>query len=273
MSNRKQLHGSNLNMAFRCMEQLRRRVFEGDIIPPAALAIAGTGTHKSVAVNMEHKKETGDLLSEHVCADAARDGVNKEWEIRGATLTEEQQSAGVVTTRGQMVDRAVRLARLHRTQLAPHLMPERVEYEWGIRLPDPISFDLVGTLDLQEASGCVRDTKTTSSSPAKGTADCSLQLTIYALARKALDGAGPVISVALDHLVDLKKAPKAVTQTSTRNTADFEGLLRRIEVVDRSISAGVFLPANPSDWWCSPRWCGYYSTCPYVRRTVVGVGP
>ena len=26
------------------------------------------------------------------------------------------------------------------------------------------------------------------------------------------------------------------------------------------VKAGLFIP-NPTGWWCSPEWCGYYDMC------------
>jgi hypothetical protein len=56
-----------------------------------------------------------------------------------------------------------------------------------------------------------------------------------------------------------------------RSDEDYRQLLMRVDAVTAAIEAGVFLPTTPDNWRCSPKFCGYYDTCPYGRRKrVVG---
>ena len=51
----------------------------------------------------------------------------------------------------------------------------------------------------------------------------------------------------------------------TERTHDqYQALLNKLAVQVRAISAGYFPPTNRDNWWCDPKWCGYWWTCPYI---------
>jgi hypothetical protein len=257
-----QLHVSGLMMLSKCGEQFRRRYIQGDIVPPGVAMVVGTATHASVRGNLSAKIEHGKLLPlEHAKA-IARDQLNTEWE-KGVLLDDEQKSSPH-KAKSDAIDKAVRLSGAHAERLAPLLLPTHVERSWSLELRG-FPIDLVGSIDIQEAKMRVRDTKTSAKSPSADAADTSEQLTVYAMAVKTLDGTGS-ISVYLDYLVDLRRVTKIVSLLSERRPEDYDPLLRRIENASICMEKGVFVPARPEDWWCSPKWCGYFSTCPYVRR-------
>jgi hypothetical protein len=89
-------------------------------------------------------------------------------------------------------------------------------------------------------------------------------LTAYGLAVKVIDRID-VGQVCLDYLIDTK-TPQAKTYSSTRDADDYPVLLARIETATIAIPKGIFVPAREADWWCSAKYCGFYSTCRYVRR-------
>jgi len=49
-------------------------------------------------------------------------------------------------------------------------------------------------------------------------------------------------------------------------------VLERIERATKVIASGIFKPANPGDWCCSARWCGYWERCEFGARDAVSVG-
>lgn len=259
---RRQLHHTAIDTLSRCGEQFRRRYIEGEIIAPGIFLLVGRATHCSVALNMGHKLETGDMLPAEACAEAARDTLNAEWG-KGIVLTDEEGQQDITMVRGEAVDKAVRLAVLHHDCKAPDLHPTHIERQWTIELPG-YDLDLAGTIDIQEGMDAIRDTKTSGKSPSKDVAENSDQLTVYALAARVIDGAVPA-RLALDYLVDLKRGPKVQTLETTRTADDFQVYLRRVEAVIRALDKGAFVPARQTDWWCSERWCGYAPTCPYFR--------
>ena len=257
---------TRLGMLSRCGEQFRRRYIEGERMAPAVAMLVGRAVDQSVNANLESKIETGALLPSEAVQDLARDSLTTEWRSEEVELSEEEAEKGTKAVRGEAIDKSIRLAVLHHAAIAPDLEPTSVQRKFRARIKGESNIILTGVLDVEEKS-VVRDTKTSGKSPQKNAADLSLQLTMYALAVLVETGEAPE-TVALDYLVDLK-TPKAVTQTSTRGQEDFRVLLSRIEAFARVVQAGAFAPASPDDWICSPKWCGYHSTCPYARRPVV----
>jgi hypothetical protein len=261
---------SAIDMLSKCGEQYRRRYIEREYYRPGVALLVGKGVDASVNANLQRKIDTRQLLLFDEAVAIARDTFEHEWTSQEVALLPEEVDAGVKVTKGAGIDKTVRLAGLHARDAAPAMQPTAVQRKWRIELPN-FPMDLVGVTDIEEGA-TVRDTKTSAKSPREDEAHLSNQLTLYAIAKRVLDKTPGTVKVALDYLVDLK-TPKLVTRESERSNDDFNVMLRRIEVAERAIERGVFVPARQSDWWCSERWCGFARTCPYFRRPVsVAVG-
>ena len=257
-----ELHQSQIVQYTNCGMQYRYRYVDGIRTRPGVALITGTGTHKSVEENLRHKIATGHLLDEDQVADIARDAVNQAWDREGVTLVDEENLDGEERVRGKTVDVAVKLARLHHTDLAPSLEPIAVERQFTLELPGrPVN--LAGTIDIEEADG-IRDTKTFAKRPRQVDVDRSIQLDLYGLAKKTLDGKNPR-RIALDVLVKNKTPALQVYQT-TRDDSDYQALLMRVDAVTSAIQSGMFLPTTPDNWRCSAKFCGYYDLCPFGRK-------
>jgi len=253
---RPQIHVTALNMLSFCGEQFRRRYVCGEKVPPGVAMLIGSATDKAVTADLRSKIERKKLLKKGEVESLARDSLVAGWN-GGVSLDDEQKSVGVAATKGLAIDAAVRLARLHHKVLAPKIQPKAVQRSFALDI-EGCGYQLVGTMDVEDDKG-IRDTKTKSRTPARDEADRSIQLTGYALALKAIDGKMPE-RVTLDFLVDGKE-PSAIVQESTRTNEQVEAFLRRLEKAIEAITKGVFLPASPTDFRCSPRWCGYWSSC------------
>lgn len=257
------LSTSSMTMFVRCGEQWYRRYRLHEKIPPGVAMLIGRGVDKSVDADMLHKIHTGQLLEEEIIRQTARDAVVREWESGEVALTSSERYQGAQKIKGGAVDDAVALAAHHRRALAPQIQPETVQQYWRVNLEN-FPFDLVGRIDIEETTNVIRDTKTSGKSPSEHEADVSLQLDLYALKRKVINGAFPK-KLTLDYLIRLKNGPKSVVRETTRGEEDMPPLFHRIETVANAIEKETFLPANPTDWWCSDTFCGYASTCRYYR--------
>lgn len=251
------MHVSALEM--KCPEAFRRRYIEREIIPPGVAMVVGTGTHRAIERNLANKVGSGNLLPVDQIKDIARDGVNQAWES-GIRLDDNELQRGIKIVKGEAVDKAVRLSVLHHSELAPVIEPTHVERSWSLEL-DGYPVNLVGTIDIQEGSASVRDTKTTGKTPAADCADKSLQLKAYSLAVKVIDGVPPQ-KAYLDYLIDTAR-PKSQSFETEPTAADFQALLARIENLTVSMEKGVFQPVEPTHWCCCPKWCGFALTCRY----------
>jgi len=257
------LHWSQISMLCRCGVQFDFRYNKKIVRPPAIALIVGSATHKSIELNLKNKLNNKTLLEDAAVKEIAAADVNQRWDSEGCDLSsmdDDEKGKGEKFLRGEAVDMAVSLASLHHRELAPGIEPTHLERTWDVAI-DGFPVDLSGTIDIQE-NGRIRDTKTSKASPPKDKAEKDEQLTMYCMASKVLDGTIPAL--AMDFLVKTK-VPKVVVQHTTREQADFEPLLARIAAASKCIESGIFLPCPPDSWVCSPRWCGYHSTCPYVR--------
>lgn len=253
------IHQSSLAMLYRCPRQYEFRYVEGLRLPPNAFAAAGTAVHEAVRRNLAERMEHERLLEPDVVEGIAADRFLALWQ-EGVELSQEEREQGKAAVRERFLRRSTGLSLLHHAELAPGIEPTALEREWRLELQG-YPYDLAGRMDIEEENS-LRDTKTASRKPRQQQADESLQLTTYALAKLYTGGALPE-GLYLDYLVDTK-TPQAVVLQTTRTEWDVTLFLRRLEVAMRQLEAGVFPPTDPSNWWCSPRWCGYHERCPYV---------
>lgn len=255
---KKQLHVSQLRMLEECGQRYYYRYIENIIMPPGIALNIGTATHKSIEKNLKSKIETGELLPIEQVKDIARDEAHGL--AAGELYLTDEEAENPQAAVGEMVDMSITLASLHALELAPILQPKAVERKWVINLEN-FPFDLAGTIDIEETTGSIRDTKTAGKTPSQTDADCSEQLTMYSLAKIVCDGQPPT-ALYLDGLVKLK-TPKVTTLVTQRSDAQRTALMRRIERAAEIIDKQVFMPTNSDDWRCSKKFCGYHRICPF----------
>ena len=269
---------TQLTMYFRCGESYRRRYVEGERIPPGISAHKGKGMHKGAQVNYAQKVTTFRDLSRQDIIDAAVDAFDQACATDGFVMTAEEQARGeqaiVAEARDQTADFADAFAR-HQAAL---YQPIEVEQAVRVELPSAPR-DLFGYIDLvaidsaaiaagQEITDqiprSVIDFKTSGKAKPQSEADESIQLTYYAAAHHVRHGF-PVRDVRLEVLVSGAKGVRRQVLVSDRTQADLRAFVNRTNAMLAGIEAGVFTPAAPGSWWCAKKWCGYWSTCPYVN--------
>lgn len=256
---------SRLNMREKCGEQYRRRYIEGEIIPPGISMATGTAVHKVGEKIQVHKLEhDGDILTLEEVKDTARDELVKATEERGLLLNTDERKKGKTVVVGQAQDESVSLATLYHSELASVINPlsvDSLEKKFNIAL-EGYPYDLTGRIDIEDSLG-FRDLKTSGKSAVQAEVDRSLQYTFYALWYWAHHKVFPK-QIVQDTLVKTK-VPKYQPIITERGQKDFDVLYRRLINFCECVEKGVFPPATPLSWWCSPKWCGYYETCKYVR--------
>jgi hypothetical protein len=254
-------------MICKCGEQYRRRYKEGEIIPPGTAAVRGTGVHGGSKVNFSQKIESKDDLTTEEVVEASLTAFKGAWE-KGVKLLPEEKAIGMAKVKGQTQDSTVTLAKMFHEQRAILYQPKLVEEGFRIVLPD-CEMDLMGYLDFlgidiaRPQEDLILDLKTSGKSKGQADVDHSIQLTSYAAGACILSGADQM-KVKLEVAV-ATKTPKTQSLESTRDAKDFSCLDKRVRAAADAIKAGNYLPAPVGAWWCSPKWCGYWSTCPYVR--------
>lgn len=260
MSERRHLSISQVGMFERCELQWYFRYAQGIKSPPGYAAVIGKGTHKAVEKDLAQKMAWGSLLETAEVRDIAADATRAAWEAEPPVLRDGDLD------QGKSVDAAVGLATLHHTALAPKLEPTALEQAFIIPLPE-LSHDLVGVVDIETPTH-IRDTKTKGKAPSWDAARRSTQLIAYSLQARLRRRER---AVALDFLLR-KRVPEALTVEASPTENEHRALVKRIELVSRSIDSGIFRPAPADAWCCSEKWCGYWEICDHGAKKTVTVG-
>ena len=264
ISTRPYISATQVEMYWRCPESWRRRYAEQEVIPPGIVLLVGSGVHRGAEVNFSQKIESRVDLPADDIVDAAVAGF-EAGQAGGLAFTKEEVSCGCEIVIGAAKDQTAQLAGLHAKEQAPDYQP--VAAEQRIEIPFPsATHDLLGFVDLIDDQDRVTDIKTIGKKPPAGIADESTQLTIYAAAFQRLYGR-PASEVRLDFLRKATKTmqPQRYVASSTRGPADFQALIYRINETLKAINAGIYPPASPGAWCCSPKWCGYWQTCRFIN--------
>lgn len=255
---------TQINMFCACAEQWRRRYLEGEIRPPRISMLVGTALHVGAETNWRQKIESRRDLPVAEIVDAAVAGFEQRKAEDGYELDSVECRRGGSVVLGEAVDTVADLAKVHAKRQAPEYQPTEVETRTTIRLDDA-SHDILAVTDLRTEDGQVVDLKTTRRKMAQSAVDTSLQLTTY-YAAYCVDHDRPPESVAFDVLTIGSNVIDRHKLESRRDASDLSALANRVNMMLHAMARGVFLPTPPDDWRCTPAWCGYYETCPYVSK-------
>lgn len=248
---------SKLGMALRCGEAARRRYIDGEILPPNIARARGTGVHQASKVNLSQKIQSRMDLPLDDLKDAARDGYIKSFS-QGIYLTpDEVPSKNSLINEG--LNDTIRCTEKYHEAVAPTYQPLTVEEPFTIDVGLPVALTCI--MDIGE-QGRVGDLKTASVSWPGDRIHQEIQPPFYSFMHERKHGFTPVFQY--DILVPLKEQTKHQIQVKICSEKDYRALFAKIGIVIEMFKRGFFPPSNPSAWWCSPKWCGYHSTCPYV---------
>jgi len=249
----------------RCAQQWAFRYIDNLKLPPGISLIRGKSVDKSVGANLTNKISTGELLKIDQVQDIARDEVlvNFQQEVK---LEEDYEAIGLVKSKALTIDQSVKLASYHHENIAVNLKPKAVQEEFkGSYSEDKPQ--LVSYVDIIETNDTIRDTKTSGRSKNQDDVDNSQQLTIYDYMFRQKYLKKPKALVLDNLVINSKNEVKHQTLISEpRAGAEFTALFERLNMMDKSIKAGIFQPAAPDSWQCSKKWCGYYGICRFAGR-------
>jgi hypothetical protein len=261
---------SQLEMYTRCGESYRRRYVLGERIPPGVAAVRGTAIHKGAELNYAQKIKTHVDMTESQVVEIAASTFDEKVKNEGVWLSPDEQSAGEKIVVGEAKDTTVTLAGLMARESLPRFQPAEVEVTGRLEIPTA-SHDLLGRLDLVDERDFIVDFKTSSRKKNQADVDGDTQFTFYDLLFRAAKGRAPK-GIIIENLVN-KKVPEALTLATSRTLDDTQALVNRVNTMIHGLKAGVFMPSPAGSWNCSPRWCGYWASCPLVnnKRVIGGV--
>lgn len=258
------LSQSSIGQFYRCAEQFRRRWIEDDFIPPGIAAFIGTGAHKAAEYS-NRAKLIGKPEPRSAVVAAGVEGYERACQKDGVYFSPveytEIQARKIIK---KEVDTVAALAGLFNDQVAPTIQPVAVEERIEMMVPG-LDIPMAGTIDWREADPAKwSDLKTSGKVWDQEKADAEIQPTLYPRLIEHLTGVRPT-ELKFNILVKTKEV-KHQTLTTTRTDDDWRTLIQKARLMLAQIQAGIFPPADPAWWGCSPKWCGYWWSCGYISQ-------
>ena len=237
---------SGASTYLKCGKQYFFRYVEGRKDVPGIALIEGSSHHTALEKNNLHKKVKGKDLKAGVLTDTF---VN---ELRTRVKAEERVN-WQDENEGKLIKRAKVWHTDYIRKYAPKINPIMVEEKFEIPVKvEGVEFKLKGVIDLGLKSK-VLDYKTLARAKNQYDTNQDLQLTLYAYAAKKMK---------VGFIQFLKTAnPQVGVIESSRTLAQMEWALKVVKEVVLSIRAGAFPMTQPTNWWCSSRFCGYWKLC------------
>jgi len=245
----------------KCPEQWRRAYLEGDRRPPGIAARIGGGVHHGAEVNHKAKLRTGQDEPLDVVTDAARDHYVRL--VRKGVFFPADEVSSAKRQIAEGIDRTVSLARLYHAELAPRITrPVLVEEPVYVR-PEGLPVPVMGLIDVADESGWVPDLKT----GARKWSDSNLsqhvpQMVVYRELYRERFGRPPA-RMSFEVLVSTQ-TPAHQSVAVDLTEGDWPALLDRFRLMLRMVETGIFPPAAPGHWVCSPKYCGYWWSCEFI---------
>lgn len=259
---RDHLSYSQISMYLTCGMSYYYRYCENIVSPPGIALLKGSAVHKGIERNNLQKIVTRKDLKKKDIVDMSVAALDDRIKKEGLFLDDEEKTIGKKQIIGKAKDSIVSIGGLYADEVAPTIMPTRVEHTVDIDIPD--SLPVRAVMDCIDDQKNIHDYKVTGRSKNQGDVDNSLQLTFYAMAYKQEFGELPN-GLSFDCLVETK-VPKYQRLETKRDESIFLKMFRYVKAVEEGISKEVFLPAQEGSWKCSSLYCGYHSMCKFVNN-------
>lgn len=241
------LSHTQVSMFLRCPRQYMLRYLEGIKLPPAGAMIAGSVYHKALEFGYKVKLSTSNEpsvdLTKEVASQAWTDKLNEESEIDWGGNP------------GAIKDMAVALVEKYVTEEMPKITPAKVEDRDTVIVKN---VEFMRVKDLVTTDGLTIDHKLSKKAYNEANKGSDLQSLAYLY---------PNGGKFFYHVAVKTKVPKIQVVDFSRTQDEVDWWADMVESIARAIMSGRF-PPNPTGWYCSPSWCGYYGICRGKNRRV-----
>lgn len=258
------INQTQIQQMMKCPEQHRRRFIENEVIPPGGALIRGTAVHVAAEHNFKQKIESRKDLPASQLVEVAVATVDGRIREEGITLDPDERTMGQQAVRDKIQADAIVATKLYAGQIAPRHQPVMVEEKITFKLEGIEAVEIHGTIDTLNEEHRIVDLKTAKKKPNPSDYEEGPQATMYDLLTLLKTGR-PTNGVQFEAMV-IKKDPEVVTVLVRKRKEDYAALLEQIREMAKAIRAGVAIGSygGSGAWWCSPKWCGYWSTCKFV---------
>jgi hypothetical protein len=231
-------------------------------VPPRGAMVKGSAMHKTIATYYKTKR---DLRKELSALDLG-DHFKKVFEMESPAVDWEKEE----DKQSDIIDRGYGLLKIYREVVGIKTRPLDVERDVTVTFAN-VPYDFRVIADLIDKKGIVHDAKVKSRMLSEEDIKNDLQLTVEAMAYRALYKKAET-GIVMDILLD-KKIPDVKQIRAKRSLQDINRALSNVSQVNNAISAGVFYCVHPSESWiCSEKWCGYYDLHREFSKLVVKYG-
>jgi hypothetical protein len=250
------LSASQIGMFLRCARQWAYRYVERLIVPPSGAMKQGGVYHSTAERNYLQKIDSRVDLKVDELTDFFGETFESEFKREDVKLDPGQ-------TKGALKDQGVDIVKVFHRNIAPYVQPVEVEKRFELNLVEKEGenpFRLVGVIDVVDERNHIRDNKaiTPQRVPNEFELSRDLQLSTYSLARRLMT---KEVEPEIDLDIVVKYArPEAKMLRTARSREGLRMHLNTIGNIAKAIKADAF-PRNPTGWWCSPKWCGYWDRC------------
>jgi hypothetical protein len=217
--------------------------------------IKGTAVHKGAEVTHRRMIETGQPLALVEAIQAVSDSFDEkrpdieDWEDENPD---------------HVKDRALNAFKVYYHEAIPVINPVKAEHAFAVKIgtvPVRGVIDLVDSVKedaivdgVKPTIEVVSDLKVASARWPEQRVRQSTQLTFYAYVMNTF-------RVRYDFILDQKSGVKYDQNKSLRTGHDFKLLIEDLEAAVDGIKRGYFPRSDGTNWWCTPKFCGYYERC------------
>jgi len=239
----------------KCPKRYEYRHVHKIISPPGVAMIKGTAVHRGAEVTHKKTIETGTPMGLVEATQAVSDSFDQKksdienWEDENPDLIK---------------DKALKAFTVYYREAVPLITPVKVEHTFAAKIgtvPFRGVIDLVDQVKedafvdgVQPTVEVVSDLKVTGTRWPEQRVRQSAQLTFYAYVEKTF-------RVRYDFILEQKSGIKYDKNKSVRTAHDFKLLVEDVEETADMIKKGIFPRCDGTNWWCTPKFCGYYERC------------
>lgn len=249
MLNKFEITQSKIHLFEKCGKAFEFRYLQDWKVAPQAALTVGRSVDDGITHNLQQKIQTKKDVSKEEVVEATLSTFNRE------SIETDWQGEDP----GAQKDIAVKLVSAHHEKLAPLINPKAVQLKLQVDLPE---YTLAGTLDLVEQDDTLADSKTSKTMYDENAVAWNLQPAVYTyLYEKNYGIKAP--GFRYDVMVKPTKTIGARTQVVSGVVSEKQKTvaLLRADSLNRAVQSGNFHYAPDNSWYCSEKWCGFWSMC------------
>lgn len=266
----KNLSHSSVELYLKCPQKWYNRYVLKQYEPRPGYLMLGSAIHKAESQSYQEQVKTAEPQPLEQVMDEYSTSLRQE--IDSAT---DEIDWGDMTA-GEQKDRGARMLAEYHSTVPSKITPKVVESEFNIRLRPEYTWTIKGYVDIvgdwndpfMPVPNVTHDLKTVKRAIPEDDLENSVQGTLYTYSQLLQQPELDVMPFFVHELKALKTVQSARVLFTQRTRVQGERYMERVAQIVREIDwrmeTGNWQGAPPGAWWCRPKMCGFYSTCPFA---------